>query len=77
MTYPGAKHDGVNFVSQRVWLDWIEEKFKSARIRTNNESEVYTVKHDGCRFYEQKSVRPLQFYQNDTNWFLTLLSDIY
>lgn len=76
VTYPGAKHDGINFVSQRLWLDWIEEKFKSARTKTKTGSEVETVKYDGCRFDQQKSARPLQFYSNDTNWYLALLSDV-
>lgn len=76
VTFPGVDHDAISFVSQGIWLDWIKERFKSASTRTQNGSEADAVKYSGCRFSEQKTARPLQFYQKSTNWVLQLVSDI-
>ena len=74
VTFPGVLHDEMSFVSQRIWLDWIEERFKSASA--TNGTKAVAVKQNDCRFSEQKPARPLQFYQNQTNWVLRLFSDI-
>lgn len=77
VTFPGVKHDGINYVSQRIWLDWIVDKFESANTNTPYGSKACVEKNeDGYRFSEQKSARPLRFYLNDTNYVLQLASDV-
>ena len=76
VTFPGVKHDGINYVSQRIWLHWIEEKFfESANCKNESKADV-AKDNNGYRFSEQKPIRPLQFYLNDTNYILRLPSDI-
>ena len=59
MTYTGVNHVTVMFASQRVWLDWIAERFAGRRVAKGCHSSVFN------------SARPFQSYQHELNWILT------
>ena len=61
LSLPGVTHTPSLFASQRVWLDWIPTRFAGAEVES-----VYQ------RSEASNFPRPLQSYQSDGNWIITL-----
>ncbi|KAL9016470.1 MAG: hypothetical protein Q9185_006187 [Variospora sp. 1 TL-2023] len=64
-TFQGATHVPVMFASQRLWLDWIGERFEGREI------------DEGCRTDQYSSARPLEYYQAEQTWFLLFAKQAY
>ena len=65
LTFANVTHGPTLYASQRIWLDWIEDRF--AGVETPQ----------GCRRSSYKSARPYQYYQQELNWFISLATQFY
>ncbi|KAF2464809.1 prolyl aminopeptidase-like protein [Lindgomyces ingoldianus] len=62
---PGVTHNAALTSSQRVWMDWISDRFAGkATCSTGGEMET-------------KAARPLDAYQPELNWYLSLATAFY
>lgn len=57
-TFEGVTHVPVMFASQRMWLDFIEARFRG------------DVMKRGCQRNNYTSSRPYKYYQKEQNWFV-------
>lgn len=57
-TFPGVDHSSVLFVSQRLWIEWIADRFAGIEVKK------------GCHRSVFESARPSKSYQKQLNWFL-------
>lgn len=64
-TFANVTHVPVVYASQRVWLDWIRDRF--AGVETPS----------GCRRSRVESARPYYEYQKEVNWFLSQAEQAY
>jgi pimeloyl-ACP methyl ester carboxylesterase len=62
---PGVSHDPILSASQRYWMDWIADRFagKDANI--------------GCKDIQVKAAQPLDAYQAELNWYLSIATQFY
>jgi pimeloyl-ACP methyl ester carboxylesterase len=62
LTFQNVTHEPIMFASQRIWLDWIEDRFEGKpalnACTTNGELHV--------------SARPYESYNSEVNWFIEL-----
>ena len=66
-TFPGVTHDPVLFASQRIWLDWIAERFNGVEVKRGCERiHIPEPKH-----------KPLATYQTEMNWTVRAASEPY
>ena len=56
---PGITHVGAMYASQRVWLDWIRDRFDRVQVLPGYQSVEI-----------RRPPRPLESYQADPNWIL-------
>lgn len=56
--FEGVTHVPVMFASQRMWLDFIEARFRGDAMKRGCERNTYT------------SARPYKYYQKQQNWFV-------
>ena len=64
-TYVGVTHVPVMFASQRLWLDWIADRFAGAKVEK------------GCHSSAINSARPYNTYQTEFNWILARVTQPY
>lgn len=57
-TFPGVDHTPTMFVSQRLWIEWIADRFAGIEVKK------------GCHRSVFESARPSKSYQKQLNWFL-------
>ncbi len=65
VTYTGVTHVPVMFASQRLWLDWIAERFAGAHVEK------------GCHTSVVSSARLYDSYQKNFNWIITPVTEPY
>jgi len=65
VTFANVTHIPVLFASQRIWLDWIDDRFADK------------VVSEGCQSSRFNSARPYQNYQAETNWYLGYATQAY
>ncbi|KAL8947669.1 MAG: hypothetical protein Q9222_006076 [Ikaeria aurantiellina] len=69
-TWEGVTHSGTMFVAQRVWLQWIEDRFAERPVVVNtNEGQEAEIRHT--------ALLPQAQYQQDTNWIVQEASQMY
>lgn len=59
VTLPGITHDPVMFASQRLWLDWIRDRFDGVPVQAGYEKLPCSV---------ESLARPVESYQSEANW---------
>lgn len=64
-TFAGVSHVPVMFASQRLWLDWIHERFAGMQVAS------------GCQSSNYSSTRSYQYYQKEQNWFVEFATAAY
>ena len=62
---PNITHDSALVASQRLWMDWIRDRFAGRAVES------------GCHFHELTHARPYATQQNDQNWYLESVSKPY
>ena len=67
LTLPDVAHDAALPASQRVWMDWIEERFAAAAGRGGGSGDGGD---GGLRCEELVPARPGGVYQKEQNWYL-------
>ncbi len=65
VTYTGVTHVPVMFASQRLWLEWIAERFAGAHAEKSCHSSVVS------------SARPYKSYQQNFNWIIAPVTQPY
>ena len=60
-TIPGVTHVPAMYAGQRIWLDWIADRFRGVEIRAGYE-----------RLEAQELPRPLESYQMQPNWTIVI-----
>ena len=63
---PGIGHDPTLYGSQRLWLDWIGERFRGAAIKAGLE-----------RVQAAEPPRPMDAYQPNATWVMKTASEPY
>ena len=64
VTYPGVTHDPILYASQRVWLDWITERFAGNPVDSQYSEDVASAELDQSQ------------YQMETNWKIQMDADL-
>ncbi|KAL8719244.1 MAG: hypothetical protein Q9225_003729 [Loekoesia sp. 1 TL-2023] len=64
-TWDGVTHNPVMFAAQRVWLQWIADRFAGRPVSS------------GCRNIKQSALLPQSRYQKDANWIVEEETEIY
>ena len=59
VTLPGITHDPAMFAAQRLWLDWIRDRFDGVPVQAGYEKQPCSV---------ESLARPVESYQSDANW---------
>jgi pimeloyl-ACP methyl ester carboxylesterase len=62
---PGVAHDPTLTASQRYWMDWIADRFSGKDVSP------------GCEVLQAKVARPLEAYQGELNWYLSIATQFY
>lgn len=57
-TFPGVDHTPTMFVSQRLWIEWIADRFAGVEVKK------------GCQRSVFESARPSKSYEKQLSWFL-------
>lgn len=65
VTFDGVSHVPVMFASQRLWLDFIEARFKGEVVQ------------QGCERKNYSSARAYQYYQKEQSWFIEFATEAY
>ncbi len=65
VSFANVTHVDLMFASQRVWLDWIEDRFADRPVAV------------GCRTSRLESARPYQDYLVERNWYLEYVTQPY
>ena len=65
LNFANVTHGPILYASQRIWLDWIEDRF--AGVETPQ----------SCRRSSYKSARPYQYYQQELNWYIRFATQTY
>ena len=66
VTLPGVTHNPAMYASQRLYLDWIADRFKGVEVKKGYE-----------RLPEPQLPRPLESYQSDANWIIKPATEPY
>ena len=61
ITLPGIAHDPAMYAAQRLWLDWIADRFKGVQVKAGYE------KLSSSR---ELFARPLNTYQSEATWII-------
>lgn len=64
---PGVSHDPALTASQRLWMDWIADRFAGRDAHADR----------GGRELQVKAARPLSAYQSELNWYLGSATQFY
>ena len=66
ITLPGITHNPAMYASQRLWLDWIADRFAGKKVKRGYE-----------RLPEPRLPRPVSSYQSDANWVVKMATEPY
>ena len=66
ITLPGITHNPAMYASQRLWLDWIADRFAGKEAKGGYE-----------RLPEPRLPRPVNSYQSDANWVVKMAAEPY
>ncbi|KAI4170583.1 MAG: hypothetical protein LQ343_004815 [Gyalolechia ehrenbergii] len=65
VTLPGITHDPALPASQRIWMDWIADRFAGRELSINDLPEKLTP------------ARPISHYQDKPNWYVASATQYY
>jgi hypothetical protein len=63
--YPNISHVPANWVSQRLWLDWIKDRFEGKKTEQGLKVNIMTP------------LRPADTYPPEMNWYVGYATEYY
>lgn len=63
--FANATHTPAIYASQRIWLEWIEDRFAGVEAP------------DGCHRTDYESARPYMYYEAEENWYIEMAKDYF